>query len=170
MEKPSRGNLFDDDSEEEFKPTEEPVAKTEEPVAAEVVAAVEEVPLVTPTEEPKAEEEPAAAEVVAEAPIAQADEEVTRVPENDDEEEYVPQAEVTPAAPIVEAPAKPTPAPVVKANEPHVETVAEKKFAEEKEKAEADFKDMEKLDTNQPIAEDKDTDITEDERSKKFTV
>jgi hypothetical protein len=29
---------------------------------------------------------------------------------------------------------------------------------------------MEKLDTNKPIADDKDTDITEDERSKKFTV
>jgi len=32
------------------------------------------------------------------------------------------------------------------------------------------MKDIEKLDTNQPIAEDKDTDIAEDERSKKFTV
>ena len=58
MEKPSRGNLFDDDdSEEEFKPTAEvPVAKVEEPVA------VEEVPLVAPVEE----EQPAA--VVAEEP------------------------------------------------------------------------------------------------------
>ena len=58
----------------------------------------------------------------------------------------------------------------MKTNEPHIETAAEKKLAEEKEKAEQGFKDMEKLDTNQPIAEDKDTDITEDERSKKFTV
>lgn len=32
------------------------------------------------------------------------------------------------------------------------------------------MEDIEKLDTNQPIAEDKDTDITENERSKKFTV
>jgi hypothetical protein len=32
------------------------------------------------------------------------------------------------------------------------------------------LEDIEKLDTNQVIAEDKDTDITENERSRKFTV
>lgn len=56
MEKPSRGNLFDDDSDEEFKPKAEETPVAEAP-AAEVPAAVE-----APKEDSEEEYKPTAVE------------------------------------------------------------------------------------------------------------